>query len=108
MAYILPVDTPDPDLEMVGGKGRSLAKLTEAGFAVPAGFIVTTDAYKALVSENDLQAKILKLARPALVSDAVSFEQASRDIHELSSRPKPKQKSGIGRLRNSTRKPEIR
>ena len=40
------------DLSRVGGKGLNLGKLTRAGFRVPQGFCVTTDAY--LFSVQDL------------------------------------------------------
>ena len=36
----------DADLLLVGGKGLNLGKLTRAGFAVPKGFCITTDAYR--------------------------------------------------------------
>ena len=55
----LPFDTTDATLELVGGKGRSLSEMTRAGLPVPPGFHITTDAYRAFVSENDLQTRIL-------------------------------------------------
>ncbi len=36
----------DDALPQVGGKGLNLGKLTRAGFAIPKGFCVTTDAYR--------------------------------------------------------------
>ena len=36
----------ETDLPHVGGKGLNLGKLTRAGFRVPQGFCVTTDAYR--------------------------------------------------------------
>lgn len=36
----------------VGGKGLSLARLTQAGISVPAGFVITTDAYRAAHDKN--------------------------------------------------------
>ena len=54
-----PFDTTDATLELVGGKGRSLSEMTRAGLPVPPGFHITTDAYRAFVSENDLQTRIL-------------------------------------------------
>ena len=36
--YVLPIDTKDVSLEMIGGKGNSLAKLASAGMSVPTGF----------------------------------------------------------------------
>ncbi len=35
----------EADLLLVGGKGLNLGKLTRAGFRVPSGFCITTDAY---------------------------------------------------------------
>jgi phosphoenolpyruvate synthase/pyruvate phosphate dikinase len=34
------------DLPLVGGKGFALGKMMQAGFPVPDGFVITTDAYK--------------------------------------------------------------
>ena len=45
----------DADLALVGGKGLNLGKLTAAGFLVPPGFCVTTDAYRATVGTVDVQ-----------------------------------------------------
>ena len=65
-AHVLPFDAPadaaSADLDSVGGKGLSLARLTAAGFAVPAGFTVTTAAYRQFVSDDDLQQAIIDLA----------------------------------------------
>ena len=81
---IAPLDTASPlDLETVGGKGLSLAGMTAAGFNVPPGFCLTTDAYRQYVAAGGLQAKIIELARPELVDGAVSFETASRAIQSL-------------------------
>jgi pyruvate,water dikinase len=43
------------DLPLVGGKGLNLGKLTAAGFLVPPGFCVTTDAYRTTVGTVDTQ-----------------------------------------------------
>ena len=64
---IVTLDSQEDSLEIVGGKGRSLAKLTNARFDVPGGFQVTTPAYRQFVAENDLQSKILELAKPQIV-----------------------------------------
>ena len=39
-------EVDEADLSRVGGKGLNLGKLTRAGFQVPQGFCVTTDAYR--------------------------------------------------------------
>ena len=81
--YTTPLDTTNDALEVVGGKGRSLAKLANAGFNVPGGFQVTTAAYRRFVESNDLQDKIVVLAKPVLKNRRVSFEEASQGIRAL-------------------------
>ncbi len=39
------------DLAVAGGKGANLAELVRAGFPVPDGFVITTDAYRLAVSD---------------------------------------------------------
>ena len=50
MKLVLPLDDPAADLATAGGKGASLARLARAGLPVPAGFHVTTEAYRAFVA----------------------------------------------------------
>ena len=42
------------DVWVAGGKGANLGELTRAGFAVPAGFVVTTDAYAGATAGLDI------------------------------------------------------
>ncbi len=85
--HVLPFAVQDnalaADLDTVGGKGQSLASMTAAGFPVPAGFTVTTTAYRQFVSDNDLQQAIIDGAKPELVGTAVSFDSASQQIQAL-------------------------
>jgi phosphoenolpyruvate synthase/pyruvate phosphate dikinase len=71
--YVVPLDTKADDLEVVGGKGRSLARMTNAGFQVPGGFQITTRAYRKFVADNVLQEKIMALASPVVVTDIGSI-----------------------------------
>ena len=81
--FTTPLDTEDDGLEVVGGKGRSLARMARAGFSVPGGFQVTTAAYRTFISDNDLGERILELARPEIVERGISFEKASAAIRRL-------------------------
>ena len=81
--FTTPLDTENDGLEVVGGKGRSLARMARAGFSVPGGFQVTTAAYRAFVSDHDLGQRILELARPEIVERGISFEKASAAIRRL-------------------------
>ena len=62
----------ETDLPHVGGKGLNLGKLTRAGFRVPQGFCVTTDAYRFSVQnlpeQNADAIKALVLA-PELITE---------------------------------------
>ena len=62
----------DADLPHVGGKGLNLGKLTRAGFQVPKGFCVATDAYRFSVQnlpeQNASAIKELVLA-PELITE---------------------------------------
>ena len=80
---ILPFDTDDATLGNAGGKGLNLAKLARAGFPVPPGFIITTQAYRTFVDANKLQTHILELARDTRPDDPTSLEDASQAIRHL-------------------------
>jgi pyruvate,water dikinase len=73
MSEILPFDAiTDAEAGQVGGKGLSLGRMASAGLPVPAGFVVTTDAYR-------------RLSGPGIPSDlgfVDSFASAYRAIGE--------------------------
>lgn len=81
--FIEPFATSSDELELLGGKGRSLTNLVNHGFRVPNGFHVTTHAYRGFVEANDLQARVLAMAKPTLVRGQASFEEASKNIRAL-------------------------
>ena len=81
--FVVPLKAAGVDLETVGGKGRSLSRLLAAGYEVPSGFVVASTAYRRFVADNGLGARILDLARPAVVDGAVSFEAAAAGIQKL-------------------------
>ena len=74
---ILPFKTQDAALEVVGGKGRSLSEMTNAGLPVPEGFHITTAAYRDFVVSNNLQGSILNEAGKT-GQEAVASENISR------------------------------
>lgn len=49
-------DAAAEQLDLVGGKAANLARLVRLGFPVPAGFVVTTEAYRAFLRALDLTA----------------------------------------------------
>ncbi|WP_461164270.1 PEP/pyruvate-binding domain-containing protein [Arthrobacter sp. R4-81] len=66
------------DLALAGGKGANLGELLRQGFPVPSGFVVTTDAYAALLEENGLGAKLDTLL--AWLEDAGASGAQIRDL----------------------------
>ena len=64
-------------LERGGGKAVNLVRLAGRGFPVPPGFVVTTDAYRAVVTANNL-GTVVDAALGALhTSDPAALDRAS-------------------------------
>ena len=67
------------DLAVAGGKGANLGELIRAGFPVPDGFVITTDAYAAAASAASIdptnpiaaRARLMEMAVPPEVATAV-------------------------------------
>ena len=77
------IETIEDSLELLGGKGRSLAKMKMAGLNVPGGFVVTADAYRTFIEENGLQLDILSEAKPELRAGYPVFDKCAERIHGL-------------------------
>ncbi len=77
---ILPFHSEEITLETAGGKGMNLARLTRAGFAVPPGFIIATDAYREFVSANRWLPAILAGVTELSAEDAGALERSSAQI----------------------------
>jgi phosphohistidine swiveling domain-containing protein len=77
---VFSIDSPKATLATVGGKAENLAQLVLAGFPVPPGFLITTAAYREFVQANDLQRRIVALARSGAGTD---YEVASAEIRRL-------------------------
>jgi phosphohistidine swiveling domain-containing protein len=80
---MLPLSDPQANLEMVGGKGVSLARLVRAGLPVPNGFYVTTTAYQEFVAANALQPHILESLKDIDAAAPATFETVSLRIGKL-------------------------
>lgn len=70
----------EDDLLLVGGKGLNLGKLMRAGFQVPQGFCITTDAYRCSV-ENLSEQNVCSVKEIALETELVeSILQARAEL----------------------------
>ena len=91
-------DIEENDLTLVGGKALNLGKLTRAGFNVPPGFCVTTDAFNFSVKgdqnpENIIALtldpnliELIKIAREILNSNQVAVRSSAtaEDLQDAS------------------------
>ncbi|RKU28869.1 hypothetical protein C6499_09640 [Candidatus Poribacteria bacterium] len=68
----------EADLPHVGGKGLNLGKLTRAGFQVPKGFCVTTDAYRFSV-QNPSEQNASTIKELVLAPELVAEIQTARE-----------------------------
>src|SRR5436190_5858425 len=74
VALIVPLETLDrTSLLVAGGKAANLGELMHAGFAVPAGFCVTTAAYALVSAEAQLEGALSEL-------EGISREETARQI----------------------------
>jgi rifampicin phosphotransferase len=71
------------DLDFVGGKGASLARLAQANFPVPPGFTITTEAYAQFMRENGLTDKIAPIVHALNYSDIDDLERRTEEIRKL-------------------------
>ena len=78
--YIIPFASPEASRESSGGKGANLVRLTRAGFDVPRGFIVSTNAYREFVKTNKLDGIIQQALEGLKPEDADALENASQTI----------------------------
>lgn len=82
--HIVRIDRADgAGADLLGGKGASLARLSEAGLRVPPGFVVTTDAYRqALVAglRERVDAIVAGVARDA---SAEELDAAGAEVRAL-------------------------
>jgi rifampicin phosphotransferase len=89
MPLVMALDDPDAVPGVVGGKGASLSRLARAGFRVPPGFHVRTDAYLNFV-DGGLSEQVRAAASAVDLTDQATLDAAAARIAELfADRPVP-------------------
>jgi pyruvate,water dikinase len=70
VGWVIPLnEAVDCDERSIGGKAAKLAQLVQAGFVVPDGFFITTQAYEHFVEDQDLTCLIrMELGRKPFAS----------------------------------------
>lgn len=84
MNYTIPFSKLNKtDIPVAGGKGANLGELSSAGFPVPPGFVLTTDAYDTFVETHDFQRQIIDLVQTVSADDPQSCAVVSENIKQL-------------------------
>jgi len=68
---------------IAGGKGANLAEIFNLGVNVPAGFVVTAQAYDYFILEAGLNKKIAKLLEKIDYEDTKQLDKITKEIREL-------------------------
>jgi len=71
------------DVDIAGGKGANLGELTEAGFRVPPGFVITTAAYDYLFEINDLATRLEEILDELDEDLDASLHKTSEAIYDM-------------------------
>lgn len=81
---ILPFDKISKnDANKAGGKWASLGEMTQAGIAIPPGFVVLAETFEEFVDSNNLRAEIQTILGELDHNNVGSIEHASEKIQEL-------------------------
>ena len=70
------------DIPIAGGKAANLGELTSAGFEVPPGFVLTTDAYDYFLAHNKLGETLKTVLATLDVSSDAALQEASGTIRK--------------------------
>lgn len=71
------------DLIFAGGKGANLGELSNTGFAVPLGFVITTTAYDLVLQINGVQTQIHNILAACEFDKPGSVAEVSKEINDL-------------------------
>lgn len=79
-------DVDKDDVASVGGKGANLGEMTQAGFPVPPGFIVTVHAYTEFIARSKLKEKISIILSTVDVNNSKNLEDVAKKVQSLITR----------------------
>jgi len=71
------------NVDIAGGKGASLGEMTQAGLAVPPGFVVLAPGFDKFLEETDLNVEVAAALKQADPKDIKSVEDTSVKIRDL-------------------------
>ena len=73
-------DLSQHDTLIAGGKGANLGELTQAGFLVPPGFVVTADAFLDAMDRGGVRTELSNRASEVDPDDTADLEQCSNEL----------------------------
>jgi pyruvate,water dikinase len=76
-------DCTADSVSLVGGKCASLGELTNAGFRVPPGFAVTTEAYRQFIAASGAGEAIAAIVKGIDQDDLTALDRASGHIRGI-------------------------
>ena len=83
-SFILKFDEPSCcDLKLAGGKGANLGRLTQAGFVVPPGFCLSTQAYAEFLTSAGLDRTINDMLSSIDYGQPAALEKITQGIRDL-------------------------
>jgi len=71
------------DISLAGGKGANLGEMYCAGFPVPPGFVITSEAYEYFLRETGLKEEIYNILENLDVDETKELEEASEKIKNM-------------------------
>ena len=80
---VIPLDSSDLNISLVGGKGINIAKMISSGFSVPPALSVTVDAYEMFLDITGIREKIAKILDETDFDNEPSLEESSSKIRNL-------------------------
>jgi len=71
------------DNAIAGGKGANLGEMVNAGFPIPEGFVITSDAYSYYINYNNIRDEIIRTLKGLYVNNTEALNNASKKIESL-------------------------
>jgi pyruvate,water dikinase len=81
--YIINLDSVDGQTPGVGGKANSLGMLARAGFMIPKGFVVTTEAFEKFLTDTGIGLLLPQILEGVNPDEPGTAFQASKKVGEL-------------------------
>lgn len=71
------------DVALVGGKGANLGELVNANFPVPAGFIITSEAYFDFIESTGIKKEIIEKIDALDVDNTAKLKKITAEVRDL-------------------------